>query len=70
MADTVIETYNEAGGWKNRPQGNERATSTHETKEEAVKYGRNLAKERKGDHIIKNIKNLDGTISERHSYSE
>ena len=67
MADTVIETYNEAGGWKNRPQGNERATSTHETKEEAVKYGRNLATERKGDHIIKN---LDGTISERHSYSE
>ena len=28
MADTVIETYNEDGEWKNRPEGNERAAPT------------------------------------------
>lgn len=26
-----VETYNEGGVWKNRVQGNQRASSTHDT---------------------------------------
>jgi hypothetical protein len=65
VAQGDIETYNEDGTWKNRPQGNERASSTHDTKADAERAGREMAKERKVEHIIKK---LDGTIGERNSY--
>lgn len=65
MAKGDIDTYNEDGQWKNRPQGNDRASSTHRTKAEAEKAGREMAKDRKVEHVIKK---LDGTIGERNSY--
>lgn len=61
----TIETYYEDGDWKNRPQGNQRATSRHETKAEATKAGRAMARDRRAEHIIKK---MDGTIGERNSY--
>ncbi|MEV7552955.1 DUF2188 domain-containing protein [Amycolatopsis sp. NPDC089917] len=60
-----VETYCENGQWKNKVEGGERATSTHGTKEEAVEAGREMAKERKVEHVIRN---QDGTIAEKHSY--
>ena len=65
MAKGDIDTYNEDGQWKNRPQGNDRSSSTHRTKAEAEKAGREMAKDRKVEHVIKK---LDGTIGERNSY--
>jgi len=65
MAKGDIETYHEDGQWKNRPQGNDRASSTHETKAEAERVGRDMAKDRKVEHVIKN---LDGQIGKRNSY--
>lgn len=60
MADCDVETYHE-GVWKNRIQGEHRAVSEHNAKDEAVAAGRSLAEDRSVEHIIKN---LDGTISE------
>lgn len=60
-----IETYHEDGQWKNRQQGNKRASSVHDTKAEAQPKGRDMAKDRGVEHIIKN---MDGTIGERNSY--
>lgn len=62
---TGIETYYEDGQWKNRQQGNERASNVHETKAEAQAKGREMAKERKAEHTIKK---MDGTIGEKNSY--
>lgn len=60
-----VETYYEDGQWKNRPQGNDRASNVHETKADAQAKGREMAKERKTEHIIKK---KDGTIGEKNSY--
>ncbi|MGC4807608.1 DUF2188 domain-containing protein [Micromonospora sp. DT233] len=60
-----IETYYEDGQWKNRPEGNQRASSTHETKGEAQEPGREMAKERGVEHVIKKT---DGTITEKNTY--
>jgi hypothetical protein len=46
MAKGDIETYYEDGQWKNRPQGNQRASNTAETKAEATKVGKSMAKDR------------------------
>ncbi len=66
MAKGDIDTYYEGGQWKNRPQGNERATSTHDTKASAQAAGRDMAIDRGVEHVIKK---MDGTIGERHTYS-
>lgn len=63
--DKSIETYHEDGVWKNRAQGNERASNTHATKAEAQAAGRDMAKDRHVEHIIKK---MDGTIGARNSY--
>lgn len=60
-----IETYYEDGQWKNRAQGNERASNVHSTKAEAQAKGREMAKDRGVEHIIKN---MDGRISGRQTY--
>ena len=53
MAKCDIETYYEDGKWKNRPQGNDRATSTHNTKAEAQAAGRDMARDRRVEHVVK-----------------
>jgi hypothetical protein len=60
-----IETYSEDGVWKNKVQGSSRAANSHATKAEAEKKGRQMARARKVEHIIKK---KDGTIGERNSY--
>lgn len=61
----AVETYNEDGRWKNRVQGNQRASSLHDTKAEAQAAGREQAIKRETEHIIKN---MDGQIGRRNSY--
>jgi uncharacterized protein DUF2188 len=65
MTKGDVETYYEGGSWKNRPQGNQRASSTHDTKAEAQAAGRQMAKDRQVEHVIKN---KDGQIGQRNSY--
>lgn len=65
MADGDIETYHEGDSWKNRVQGNTRASNTAGTKSEAEAEGRRMARERKVEHIVKK---MNGTIGERNSY--
>jgi hypothetical protein len=60
-----VETYYEDGQWKNKVEGNERASNTAATKADAVSVGRDMAREREVEHVIKNE---DGTISEKHTY--
>jgi hypothetical protein len=58
-----VETYHEDGEWKNKIEGETKpATSGHATKAEA----RELAIDRKVEHIIRN---MDGTIGERNTYT-
>lgn len=65
MAKGDIETYHEGGSWKNRAQGNERASSTHATKAEAQAAGREMAIDRGVEHVVKK---MDGTIGEKNTY--
>lgn len=65
MAKGDIETYHDDGQWKNRAQGNERASNVHGTKAEAQKVGRDMARDRGVEHVIKN---KDGRIGEKNTY--
>jgi hypothetical protein len=65
MADGFVHTVYRDGRWINEVEGVERASSTHDTKDEAVRAGRDLARSKKTEHVIHN---LDGKIGERHSY--
>lgn len=65
MPNGDISTYNEDGQWKNKVEGNQRASSTHETKAEAQAAGREMAKDRGVEHTIRR---LDGTIGEKNTY--
>jgi hypothetical protein len=60
-----VETYHENGTWKTKVEGNSQASSTHDTKDEAIAKGREMAVERGVEHIIRK---LDGTIGERNTY--
>ncbi|WP_210651749.1 DUF2188 domain-containing protein [Nocardioides sp. SYSU D00065] len=65
MPNGDIETYYEDGQWKNKVEGSSRAANVHETKAEAQAKGRQMAQERRVEHVIKK---QDGTIGERNSY--
>jgi hypothetical protein len=65
MAAGDIETFFEEGVWKNRTQGSANVENRHTDKRAALAVGREMARARKVEHIIKN---KDGTIGERHSY--
>jgi hypothetical protein len=60
-----IETYHADGKWRNRVEGLESLPGEHDTKDAAVRVGRDEARDRKVEHLIRN---LDGTIAERNSY--
>ena len=61
----TVETYYENGQWKNKVGGNSRASNTAETKAQAQSLGRDMARDRKAEHVIKK---RDGTIGEKNSY--
>lgn len=64
--DTVVLTSpNSGGGWVNLIAGQEKVVSVHDTKAEAEKQGRELARKRHGEHVIY-LK--DGVISDTHRY--
>jgi hypothetical protein len=65
MAKGDIETYYEDGQWKNRPEGNTRASNTADTKAEAQATGRDMAIDRGVEHVIKN---KDGQIGQKNTY--
>lgn len=65
MATGDIETYFEDGVWKNRPQGNSRASNAAPTKAEAQAKGREMAVDREVEHVIKK---KNGTIGEKNTY--
>lgn len=60
-----VETYHEDGQWKNKVEGNSRASNTHLTKDDATVEGRDMAIDRGVEHIIRN---MDGRIGERNTY--
>ena len=61
----AVETYFEKGRWKNKVQGNSRASNVHESRSAAVTAGREMARKRKVDHVIRNE---GGSVQERSSY--
>lgn len=54
-----VETYFENGRWKNKVQGNSRASNVHETRAAAVSAGREMARKRNVDHVIRNDAGTD-----------
>lgn len=48
-----VLTYLEGGTWKNRAHGNVRATSVHDSYDEALSEGRRLAREREVAHHVR-----------------
>ena len=51
---TAVETYHENGEWKNKHEGNDRASSTHGTKEEAIQAGKEAARKAGVEHDVLN----------------
>ncbi|WP_210439777.1 DUF2188 domain-containing protein [Nocardioides xinjiangensis] len=60
-----VETYHSDGTWRNRIEALEDLPGEYDRKEEAVQVGRDEARERKVEHIVRN---LDGTIHQRSTY--
>ncbi|KRC63972.1 hypothetical protein ASE12_03875 [Aeromicrobium sp. Root236] len=65
MAQGNVETYFEGTEWHCRVQGDRQPFHTSDTKERAIEAGRDEARARKVEHIIKD---RDGTIESKHSY--
>jgi hypothetical protein len=65
MPEGDIETYFEGGVWKNKVEGNQRASNTAPTKADAQAAGREMAIDRGVEHIIRN---KDGEIGARNTY--
>lgn len=66
MANKPIHTVpNKNGGWDNKREGGTRASNHADTKAEAVKQGKELAKNSRTEHIIHN---KDGKIGQKNSY--
>ena len=65
MPDGDIETCYEDGQWENKVEGGVRASNTADTKVEAQSKGREMAKDRGVEHIIRN---KDGEIGSRNTY--
>lgn len=67
MAQGDVSTYNEGGEWKSKVEGSGRAAHVGGTKAEQQAIGRDMAKARGVEHVIKN---LDGTIGQKNSYGK
>ncbi|KQV76749.1 hypothetical protein ASC61_18075 [Aeromicrobium sp. Root344] len=65
MTQANVETYFEGTEWHCRVQGDQQPFHTSDTKERAVRAGRDEARARKVEHIIKE---KDGSIGSKHSY--
>jgi uncharacterized protein YdaT len=65
MARGWVHTVHKNGQWVNEVEGGDRASSAHTTKEQAVQRGRELASNRRTEHVVHN---MDGSIAYRNSY--
>ena len=65
MPNGDVITYYEDGQWKSKIAGNDRASHVGGTKAEQEAVGRDMARERKVEH---EIRNMDGTIGKKNSY--
>jgi hypothetical protein len=65
MAKGDVETYFEDCEWKNKVEGNTRASNTADTKADAQARGRDMAIERDVEHFIRK---KNGQIGERNTY--
>ena len=65
MPRGVVETFHQGGAWHNRVEGTPEVLGTYPTKSEAQAAGREEARTRKVEHLIRN---LDGRIGERNTY--
>jgi len=65
MAKGDIDTYYDDGQWKNKVEGNSRASNVHDTKADAQAAGRGMAIDRSVEHVIKK---MDGTIGDKNTY--
>jgi uncharacterized protein YdaT len=65
MAETNVHTVPHEGGWANKREGSDRASSVHATQAEAIERGRELARSSGVEHLIHGE---DGQIRERNSY--
>ncbi|MBO3146340.1 DUF2188 domain-containing protein [Dermatophilus congolensis] len=65
MSKGDIETRYEGGQWKNFVEGGTRASNVHDNKADAQAAGRDMAKARGVEHVVKK---KDGTIGEKNSY--
>lgn len=61
-------TPNKEGGWNVKGQRASRASSTHESKADAVDRGRELAKSQSLGQLV--IHKQDGTIQTEHTYGQ
>jgi hypothetical protein len=65
---TYHVTPNGDGGWNVKGQGASRASSTHDTKAEAIDRGRDLAKSQNLGQLV--IHKQDGTIQTEYTYGQ
>jgi len=69
MADKAngpeVHTVPHGDGWANKVEGNSRVSNTADTKAEAQAKGRDMAIDRKTEHVIHK---KDGTIGAKNSY--
>jgi len=65
MTKQNVHTVRHGDGWANRRDNSDRVSSTHETQEQAIERGRDLAQSAGVEHLIHA---RDGRIRERNSY--
>lgn len=65
MATGDIRTYSDDGVWKSKVEGSTRAAHVGGTKAEQQAVGREMAIDRKVEHVITK---LDGTVGGKNSY--
>ena len=66
MAKGNIHTVPHGDGWANKVEGNERVSNTAPTQAAAADRGRDMARERKVEHLVHR---RDGTIGKRNTYT-
>lgn len=58
-------TPRDDGKWNTKVEGNERASSVHDTQKDAIDAGRDIAKKNKSENVIHN---REGKIRDKDSY--
>lgn len=66
MPGKNIHTVKSGDKWVNKKEGNKRASSTHQTQEDAAKKGADMARKEKSEHLIHG---RNGRIRKRNSYT-